>query len=121
MPFVVKAIGIICVVVGVICFLMPQYIRKIIEYVKVDKKIYIAAAIRIAIGVLLFVSIPFVTWPWIAGIIGAIALISAGMVFLLGMEKTFTMLDKVSAMPDNKIRIFPLIAGILGVLLIYAA
>lgn len=120
MAYFVKTLGIFILVVGVLGFMAPGLLRKMIDWIKVGKKIYLAAVFRIIIGVLLLLAIPAVVMSWIPGLIGTLLIISGALIFVLGMQKAFAFLDKIYTMPDSKIRIIPVVAAAIGALLIYS-
>ena len=121
MIYVIKAIGIIYLAAGVILIVRPSLIRSIIDYFKVDKRIYIGGAARLVFGVLLLIATPQASFPWITGIIGVIITIAGIMIFALGVQRIHGVMDKMHAKPDNILRIPPAILAVLGILLIYAA
>jgi uncharacterized protein YjeT (DUF2065 family) len=120
MPYIVKAIGIFLIVVGVMNFLIPQNVRKFIEFAKVGKRVYIGGAVRIAVGALLLISIPSVTFPWLPGLVGLVALAGGVLLIVMGPEKDHAFMDKIAALPDSKLSKIPLLAGVVGVLLVYS-
>lgn len=121
MVYVVKAIGIILLVFGVVCLVSPSIIRNLINFAKVGKRIYIGGAIRVIFGILLLLATTSATLPAIPGIIGAIILISGILMFALGLARVHAFMDKFLNLPDNKLRIPPAVTAIIGILLIYSA
>jgi len=121
MAQIVKALGIIILALGIIIVVKPSLMRSFIEFAKVGKRVYIGGVVRIVIGLFLLFSIPHVTLPWICGIMGVIAMIAGILFFVLGVTKMHAFLDKISALPENKFRLLPIVPIIIGVLLIYAA
>ena len=121
MPYIVKLIGILFLGVGIVFFLKPSQIKKVMELVKVGKRVYIAGVGRIVVGGFLLLSTSHVTLPWIAGVIGAIILTSGVLCFVLSLSKIHQFIDWIYNKSDNVHRIAACVAGIFGVLLIYAA
>ena len=121
MAYLITAIGIFFLVVGVIYTVKPSIIRAFIDFAKVGNRIYFLAPLRIVIGILLLVATPKATIVWIPGIIGAIAVISGVSVYFLGLARISAIMDWWKALPDNKLRIVTTLTAVLGVLLIYSA
>lgn len=121
MAYFVKAVGIAILVMGVIYVVRPQTIRGIIEFFKVGRRIYVGAGLRIAIGILLLLSIKSVALPWIPGVIGAMSVVSGGVVFFLGLAKGVELVEKVQSKPDATLRWLSVIPIAVGMLLIYSA
>ena len=121
MAEIVKALGILFLVLGVVNYLKPNLVRSFIGFAKVGKRAYIGGVIRIAIGIFLLFAIPHVSIPAIVGTIGALALIAGLTILFVGMQRVHALLDWLYALPDQKLRLFPLIGVLFGVLLIYGA
>lgn len=121
MTYLITAIGILFLVVGVVYTVRPSMIRAFIDFAKIGSRIYFMAPIRIAIGILLLIATPKATNVWIPGIIGAIAVISGVSVYFLGLARISAIMDWWKALPDNKLRILTILMAVLGVLIIYSA
>ncbi len=120
MVHIITTIGILILVIGVVFIAQPALIRKFIEFARIGKRCYIGGVARIIIGALLLIAMPKAALPWIPGVIGGISVIAGCLIFVLGPPKIHALLDWVYKMPDTKIRIGPVIATIIGVLLIYS-
>lgn len=121
MTQLITAIGILLLVIGVVFFVRPQLIRSFIEFAKIGKRIYFGGAIRVLLGGLLLAATPNALFPWIPGSIGALMLISGVLIFVLGITRTHAIMDWWYVKTDNQLRIAPVIAAVLGILLIYSA
>jgi len=121
MPYVIKTIGILMAVLGVVMATMPDLMTKTIDYFKVGKRVYAVGIIRIVIGALLLVSCPQATIVWLPAVIGALVVISGIVVFALGIERDHAMMEWWEQKPENTRRIGAIIAAVIGVLLIYGA
>lgn len=121
MIYFVKAMGIIVLVMGVVGFLKPQVMKSMIAFFKEGKRCYIVAAVRIVLGALFLYSVKFVTFPWIPGVVGVVAIASGLFVYAFGLVKVHAYLDKILNLPESKLRIFPTLGVVIGVLLIYSA
>lgn len=120
MPYLIKTIGILFIALGIIFIVRPLLVRKIIDFAKVGKRIYIGGVVRLMIGALLLVATPRALVPAIPGIIGALMVVSGILVFVLGFPRMFAMLDWFYALPENRMRFLPGITVLLGILLIYS-
>ncbi|PIU56711.1 MAG: hypothetical protein COS89_05705 [Deltaproteobacteria bacterium CG07_land_8_20_14_0_80_38_7] len=120
MEYFVKAFAILIIAVGAISFVTPAFLRKLIELAKVGKRVYVGGVIRIVVGTLLLIAAPNAITIWIPGIIGALILLSGILILVLGVQKIHSFMDKVYSLSDQKIRVIPTIAIILGILLIYS-
>lgn len=121
MPYVLKTIGIIILVLGIVFFLKPLLIRNVIDFMKIGKRCYLAGVVRIIIGALILATITHASIKWIPAFFGAVILISGIAVFLLGLTRIHAMLDKFYTMADNKLRYLSITTIAIGTLLIYSA
>ena len=121
MAEIVKALGILFLVLGVVNYLKPNLVRSLIGFAKVGKRAYLGGIVRIALGIFLLFAIPHVGIPIIVGTIGVLALIAGLIILFIGMQRIHAFLDWLYALPDQKLRLFPLIGVLFGVLLIYGA
>lgn len=121
MEYLLKVIGILILIFGVICAVRPKTIRDIIEFAKVGKRAYIGGVLRLIIGALLLITVRSAEIPWIPAFIGALIIVSGVLVITLGMQRVHSILDWFQKLPDSRLRIPPVVAAIIGSLLIYAA
>jgi len=121
MPYVIKSIGIIIAIAGVVFATMPALVTRMIEYAKVGKRIYIGCAVRAVLGILLLIATPQATLPWLVGVIGALMLISGIAGFLLGIQRVTAYLNWWEAKPEATRRMGAIVGAVIGVLLIYGA
>lgn len=120
MPYLIKAIGIFYIALGILFIAQPLLIRKIIDFAKVGKRVYWGGVVRLVIGALLLIATPQALIPAIPGIIGALVIVSGILAFVLGFPRIFAMLDWFYALPENKMRFIPGFLVLLGILLIYS-
>ena len=121
MPYVIKTIGILLAVLGVVMATMPSLMTKVMEYFKVGKRVYGVGVARIVIGALLLVACPSATIVWLPAVLGALIVISGVLVFALGIERDHRMIEWWEAKPEGTRRIGAIVAAVIGVLLIYGA
>lgn len=121
MTYFITAIGIVYIIFGVAYFVRPDYARAIIDYFKVDKRIYIGKAVKAALGILLIVCAQKAVIPWVPRIIGILAVIGVGITFAIGTEKVHAMMDWWKGLTDRWIRIIGAVVTLIGILLVYSA
>lgn len=121
MLYIIKTIGLIMVVVGVLFAVMPSLMLKVIEYVKIGKRIYPAAVVRIILGGLLLWASPVANIMWIPLAVGGLMLLTGVLPFLIGLAKAQAFLDWWAARTDQTRRLLAIIAACLGAMLVYGA
>ena len=117
----VKLAGIIFISIGVWLLIDTKMHRKIISFFITGSRVYIAAAARIALGLLFILAAGDCTRPKVISIIGIIALVAGIAVFALGLEKSHAMLQWLQARSDVFYKISCIFLFALGVLTIYAS
>ena len=121
MVWFVKLMGIILVVFGAIYFVKPNAIKKSVRFWVKDKRIYFGAILNLLIGVIFLVTASKCTIPWIVVIVGIWSLLKGILAFALGPKKINFIVEKLTEGSVKTLRIFAVIALILGTLLIYSA
>jgi uncharacterized membrane protein len=121
MTYFITTFGIIYTIMGVIFFMKPEYVRAIMDFFKVGRRVYIAGILRIVIGAFLIYAGEKAVIPWIPRIIGIIAVIGGIIIYSLGIQRTHAMMDWWKGSSDKKIRLIAVIAEIVGILLVYSA
>ncbi len=121
MVYLIKSIGILIAILGVVFATMPALMTKTLEFVKKGKRVYGAAVIRIVLGGLLLWASPVATIMWIPLVIGIIMVIAGILVFVLGLAKAHAFLDWWEAKSEHVKRGMAIVAAVLGILIIYSA
>ena len=118
----VKLLGIVMVVLGVIYFLKPAIYRKYIDFWTKDKShVYGGLALAIVIGIILLRAASSCSIPWFVILIGILSLIKGIVGLVVGEQKAIAFAQSFKNKPDKKLRNMGIFAIIVGVLLIYAA
>ena len=117
---VIKIIGIIIVLIGILFLLKPDVMKKLMGFMKKGRRIYLAGILRFALSVIFLLGAGECYYKWIIAAFGIIFLISGLLIFTLGPEKIRRMLDWYQNQP---IMIFRVIAGIVlicGAVIVYS-
>ena len=121
MDLVIKIIGIVIVFFAIIYLLKPDILKRLLEFFKKGKRIYLAALIRLTFAVLFLLDANECKMPWVIIAFGILFLLSGLLIFILGVEKTRTMIEWWQKQSTLLVRIIGLIALAIGALIIYAA
>jgi uncharacterized protein YjeT (DUF2065 family) len=121
MEGIVKLLGIVMVVVGVINFLKPNLVKKCVDFLVKEKWIYVGAILCFIIGIIFLSAASQCAIPWIVLLLGVISLAKGVAIFVLGQNKIKSILDSLLKKPANTLRGFALIKIAVGVIIIYAA
>lgn len=121
MDYIIKSIGIIIAVAGVVFATMPMLAIKFVDWAKVGKRVYIGGVIRLVFGGLLIWASPVASIMWIPLVWGILMVIAGVLIFVISIEKTHGMLAWWEAQSESARRAWAIIAAVVGVLLIYSA
>ena len=118
---IIKIIGIIIVLIGILFLLKPDVMKKIMGFMKKGRRIYLAGLLRFTLSVIFLLGAEKCDYKWIIATFGILFLVSGLLIFTLGPEKIRRMLDWYQNQP---LLIFRVIAGIVlacGAVIVYAA
>jgi uncharacterized protein YjeT (DUF2065 family) len=121
MEIIIKIIGIVIVLIGVLFLLKPDVMKKIMGFMKKGRRIYLAGLLRFALSVIFLLGAGECYHKWIIAAFGILFLISGLLIFTIGPEKIRRMLDWYQNQPEL---IFRVIAGIVlacGAVIVYSA
>lgn len=121
MDYIIKSIGIIIAIIGVVFVTMPVLMTKFVEWAKVGKRVYIGGVVRIVFGGLLIWASPVATTMWIPLVLGIIMVIAGILIFVVGVERVHSLLNWWESRSEDSRRGVAVVAAIIGVLLIYSA
>ncbi len=121
MDYVIKSIGIILAVAGVIFTTMPSLALALVGWAKQGRRIYAGGVVRVVFGGLLIWASPVATVMWIPLVLGIIMVLAGILIFVLGIEKTHGMLAWWESQSEAVRRAWAVVAAVIGVLLIYSA
>lgn len=121
MEYVLRVIGIGIIVIGTTFTLLPQLLPVVMERVKVGKRVYGIAVLRIVIGGLLIWCSQVAMTPWVPLAIGILMVISGIVIFSIGIGRVHRFLGWVEARPEMMRRTATLIVAMLGAAVILAA
>lgn len=120
MVFIVKLVGILMVAMGAIYMAKPAVMKKYLTYWAAPQKIYTAAVINIAIGIGFLFAASGCSVPWFIVVVGVISIIKGALGFYLGPKKVIAFIENFQKKPVKKLRIFAIIAIVMGAAILYS-
>ena len=118
---VIKSLGMLFTLMGIVYFLRPDIIKKLMGFFKKGKRIYFAGLIRLVLAVIFFVAARECMYFRIIFTSGIIFLTGGLLIFLLGPEQIRRILDWYQNQPALIFRIIALIVLAFGVIIIFSA
>lgn len=121
MDIIIRSLGIVIVVVGIVYLLRPDVMKWLIEFFKQGKRIYFAGLIRLALAVIFLLSARECKHFWVIFAFGILFLIGGLLIFILGPEKFRRILDWYQKQSALLLRVIAVIALAIGAIIIYSA
>lgn len=121
MSLVVQIIGIVIVAIAVAYLIKPSIMNRLLEFFKKGNRLYIAAPIRLGLGVVFLLAARECKCSWVIGGFGILLLISGILVLVLGPKKLRPMLEWWQKKSALFLRLMALITLAFGVVIILCA
>jgi len=121
MDIVIKTLGILIALVGIIYFLRPDVMKWLMEFFKKGKRIYFAGLIRFALAVVFLVAARECKHSWVIFAFGILFIISGLLIFILRLEKLKSIIDWYQRQSVLLLRVVAVIALAIGGVIIYSA
>jgi uncharacterized protein YjeT (DUF2065 family) len=118
---VIKILGIIISLMGLVYLLRPDIIKKLMNFFKKDKRIYLSGVLRLALAVVFLVAARECRYPWIIFACGIIFLAGGLLIFLLGPERIRKILDWYQEQSTLIFRVIAVIVLVFGLIIILSA
>lgn len=115
-----RLIGILILALGVLFTVRPQWMNKTIDFFGQGKRLYINGALRLVLGGIFLLSAPQCRLPGAAFFIGVLFILGGALIFVLGTEKTKSIIDHWKDLPAMAARLLALITVTFGAFILYA-
>ena len=121
MDYVIKIIGIIVSLLGIILLIDPGVFGRVLEFIKVGKRIYYAALIRLVFGAIFLLGARECSIPWVIVVFGVFFILKGLAFVVLGPAKITPKLELWQNKSNLVIRGLALLPIVLGYVIIYSA
>ena len=121
MSTAIQIIGIVIVAIGIVYVLKPGVMKRLFEFFKKGSRLYVAAPIRLTLGVVFLLGARECKQPWVIFVLGIILLISGVLVLVLGPKKLVPILEWFQGQSEILQRVVALIVLAVGVIIIISA
>jgi uncharacterized protein YjeT (DUF2065 family) len=121
MMILVKSIGIIIMVMGLMILLNPKIAKKMMQFWRQGNHMYIGGLVRLILGIIFLYYAPHARAPQLLSALGILALLGGLFIFIVGVEKLKAILDWWNKKPAYFLRLLSLFVLAFGVLIIYSA
>jgi hypothetical protein len=121
MEIVIKIVGILIVLIGIMFLLKPGVMKRLMEFMKKGKRIYLAAVLRFVLAIVFLLGASECYQKWIIAVFGILFLISGLLIFLLGPERIRQMFEWYQKQTLLLFRIIAAIVLACGAVIVYSA
>jgi hypothetical protein len=121
MKIIVLFIGIFILVVGIAILISPAALRQLLHKFLEKRWLPYATALRIIVGVIFVFAAPQTKMPQIIWGLGILFILAGIIIPLLGAKRIEGVANWWLGMPDVVLRLWAVLAGILGILIAWAA
>jgi uncharacterized protein YjeT (DUF2065 family) len=121
MEIIVKIVGILILLIGIVFLLEPGVIKRLMEFMKKGKRVYFAGVLRFALAIIFLLGASGCDQKWIIAAFGILFLISGLLIFILGPEKIRQIFDWYQNQPALLFRIIAVIVLACGAIIVYSA
>lgn len=118
---IIRALGVIMAVVGVLLSSVPQKVMKFLPFFKVTKRIRLIGIVRLGIAVIFLLAASQCRWFIVMAILGIITLASGVIALTLKVKHIKTFMAWVEDRNEMFIRIMGGVVVLIGLLIIFAA
>jgi len=121
MQHVVSAVGILIVLAGLAILVVPGKWKKVFVRIAQGNWLYVAAAFRIIVGVLFILAADMTRTPTVIKVMGVLIIAAGVMIPVIGPKKLALFIQLMLARKDSTLRLLGVVAGAIGVFLIWTA
>ncbi len=121
MKDIIRLIGVIFVVAGILFAFRPDLPRRLMQFFKKGSRIYLAGAARLTLAVVFLVGAENCRHKWVIVGFGILFMISGLIIFALGAAKLRGLIDWFAKLPALVLRGLGVSASVLGAIICYCA
>lgn len=121
MKDVIRLIGVICILAGILYMFRPAVPRRLMAFVGKGYRVYLAGLLRFALAVVFLVGAEQCSNKWVIVGFGIAFLISGLLIFMLGARRLNAMLASFAKQPALLLRTLGAITLAAGAIISYCA
>jgi len=121
MNIVIRILGIVFALMGIVYLLRPEAMKWLIKFFKQGNRIYFAGLIRFALAVVFLVGARECKYFWVILVFGILFIIGGLLIFILGPQKLKTILDWYEKQSTVLLRVIAIIVVAAGAVIIVSA
>ena len=120
-PVLALCVGLLLIMQGLLGIAVPGVFVSVVRFFQTPSMIYVAAAVRIAIGIVLLYAVTGSRFPIFLRVFGALIVIGGALTPFYGAQFAHTILALWVSQGPSLVRLFAIVSLVLGLLTAYAA
>ncbi len=121
MQILIKVIGLLIVLEGILFLLKPEFLRKLAGFFSRGKRAYIGADLRIVLGIVFLLAASQCRIVWVIIAFGLLFLLSGIAMLTIKLEKLKAMINWWQQKSGVFLRIVAVVAAVIGLVILYSA
>lgn len=121
MHIAIKSLGILITLMGVAYLIKPDLIKRLMNFFKKSRRIYLPGLLRLALAVVFFLGARECRYPWVIFASGMVFLTGGLLIFMLGPQRIRRLLDWYREQPMLIFRVIAIIVLAFGAIIIFSA
>ncbi|MFC1780820.1 hypothetical protein ACFLZ8_00970 [Planctomycetota bacterium] len=121
MQITIKILGLFFTLTGVAYLILPEIIKRQMDFLKKGRRIYFSGLIRFVLAIIFLISARKCEYFWVILILGNFFLLSGTLIFIIGPEKIRQIFDWYQMQSLFVFRLIALIVWLVGIVVIYSA
>ncbi len=121
MVWIIRLVGVLMIALGILAIVKTEIMKKLLAYIKQDKRIYYIAYIRIVIGAIFLMTAYACRLHLVITVLGILILAAGVSIFVLGKKVCIGFIEKFEEKPVKTLQLLSGIPIAVGLLILIAA
>ena len=121
MVVLVRIVGMLLMLVGVVCLLNPEYLKRMIVFFIKGKRVYWSIGVKTIFGVVFLLAALQCRVPLVIAILGILLVSSLAVSLVIGTKGLKSMCEFWMERPSAVVRVWAALTLVMGVLIIVSA
>ena len=117
----VRLLGIIMMLIGIAVLVRPALMKKMIAFVKVDKRVYWSGGIKTLVGIIFLLAATECKIPFVIAVMGILFVMSLVICLAMGDKKIKSWIEVWEAKTEDFVKVWSLVTIAIGALITFSA
>jgi uncharacterized protein YjeT (DUF2065 family) len=121
MQILIKIVGLLIVLEGILFLFKPEFLKSLAEFFIRGKRAYIAAGVRIFLGIVFLLAASQCRIVWVVIALGLLFLLSGIIMLTIKLDKLKAMISWWRQKSAGFLRVMALLIAAVGIVILYSA